>query len=97
MIIRALDRKDPPHWERLWFEYLAFYESAVPDEVTAATFERLLDPQEPMFSYVAVRDDQLVGLVQCVLHRATWTTAHYCYLEDLLYKTRTVALALAER
>jgi ribosomal protein S18 acetylase RimI-like enzyme len=32
---------------------------------------------------VAERAGKLLGIVNCVIHRATWTKTHYCYLEDL--------------
>jgi len=82
-IIRDLAASDRAQWAPLWAGYLDFYKSALPDDVTETTFQRFLDPSEPMFALVAERDGKLVGVVQCVLHRATWTKTHYCYLEDL--------------
>ena len=83
MIIRDLAAADRRRWEPLWLGYLAFYETTLPEDVTETTFARLLDPAEPMFALVAERGDALIGLVHCVLHRATWTKTLYCYLEDL--------------
>jgi GNAT superfamily N-acetyltransferase len=83
MIIRDLRAEDRLQWEPLWAGYLAFYESELAPEITEATFQRLLDPGEPMYALVAERDGALLGIVQCVLHRATWSLTHYCYLEDL--------------
>ncbi len=82
-IIRDLAASDRAQWAPLWAGYLDFYKSALPDDVTETTFQRFLDPSEPMFALVAEREGKLVGVVQCVLHRATWTKTHYCYLEDL--------------
>jgi ribosomal protein S18 acetylase RimI-like enzyme len=83
VVIRDLAADDRSAWAPLWQGYLNFYNSSVPQEVTDATFARLLDPAEPMFALVAERAQGLVGLVQCVIHRSTWTTASYCYLQDL--------------
>jgi len=82
-IIRDITAADRAQWAPLWAGYLDFYKSALPDDVTETTFQRFLDPNEPMFALVAEREGKLVGVVQCVLHRATWTKTHYCYLEDL--------------
>jgi GNAT superfamily N-acetyltransferase len=82
-IIRDLRAEDRPAWEPLWRGYLEFYEERLPDEVTDLTFTRLLDPAEPMFALVADQGGALTGLVQCIIHRATWTSTYYCYLEDL--------------
>jgi GNAT superfamily N-acetyltransferase len=82
-IVRDLKASDRAQWNPLWQGYLEFYEAKLADDVTDTTFARLLDPGEPLFALVAERAGALTGLVQCVIHRATWTKTHYCYLEDL--------------
>jgi len=36
-----------------------------------------------VFSTVATQGDRLIGFVNSVVHRSTWSTADFCYLEDL--------------
>ena len=36
-----------------------------------------------MGAALAWRDGQAIGLVHGVIHRSTWTTGDYCYLQDL--------------
>ena len=74
---------DEPAWRELWDGYCEFYETVVPPEVTAVTWRRLLDPDEPVQGLVAEQDGEVVGLVNCVLHPSTWAIAQTCYLEDL--------------
>ena len=81
--LRELTAADRQAWDRLWAGYLAFYSASVPDAVSAATFQRLLDPAEPLFALVAEQDGAVIGIVHCVLHASTWTLAPYCYLSDL--------------
>ena len=83
--VRDLRREDRPGWEALWAGYLHFYKASVARAVTDTTFARLLDPNEPMFSLVAEDDDtqNLIGMVNCVIHRSTWSEQNYCYLGDL--------------
>lgn len=82
--IRDLTPADRDAWDSLWAGYLAFYESSdLPNAVSDATFARFQDPAEPMFALVAEQDGQVIGFAHCVVHRATWTTGFYCYLEDL--------------
>ncbi len=81
--IRDLEAGDHAQWAPLWRGYLDFYEGDLPEAVSALTFQRLLDPAEPMFALVAEHEGALVGIVHCVNHRATWSATHYCYLEDL--------------
>lgn len=84
MIIRKLMHKDRAAWNELWAGYLAFYESSdLPQEVSDTTFARFLDPAEPMFALVVEKNSRVIGFAHCVVHRATWTTGFYCYLEDL--------------
>lgn len=84
LAVRDLAPADRAGWEPLWRGYLEFYGAVVADDVTELTFRRLIDAAEPdMFCLVAEQDGALVGIVQCVLHRSTWTAAPYCYLQDL--------------
>lgn len=81
--VRDLRPEDRAGWEPLWRGYLEFYGAVVADDVTDLTFRRLLDPAEDMFCIVVEQAGELVGMVQCVLHRSTWSAAPYCYLQDL--------------
>jgi GNAT superfamily N-acetyltransferase len=81
--IRPFTADDRKAWEPLWQGYLAFYKSSVPPEVTESTWRRFLDPAQPMHGLAAVLDGRIVGIVHFIYHRSTWTTADYCYLQDL--------------
>jgi GNAT superfamily N-acetyltransferase len=81
--IRPVAPSERAAWEPLWQGYLAFYETAVADDVTATTWARLHDPAEPMFVLGAYCGDQLAGIVHYLYHRSCWTTGNYCYLQDL--------------
>lgn len=84
LVVRDLAPADRAGWEPLWRGYLEFYGADVADDVTDLTFRRLTDPTaKDMFCIVAERDGVLIGIVQCVLHHSTWTSAPYCYLQDL--------------
>lgn len=82
--IRPLARDDENQWRRLWRDYLAFYETELPEEIYDSTFERLLgdDPQD-FSGLVAVQDDRLVGLTHYLFHRHGWKIENTCYLQDL--------------
>lgn len=81
--VRPLAEDDRSGWLPLWRGYLEFYRAAVPDDVTDLTWRRLLDPDEPMVAFGAVDDGGLFGIAHAILHRSTWTTGDYCYLQDL--------------
>jgi len=81
--VRPARPADERAWRALWDGYCEFYETEVPPDVTAATWRRLLDPDEPVEGLVAEHGGDVVGFVNCVLHPSTWGTAETCYLEDL--------------
>jgi ribosomal protein S18 acetylase RimI-like enzyme len=81
--VRPARADDESAWRDLWDGYCAFYEESVPEDATTATWNRVLDPDEPIEALVAEQDGAVVGFVNCVLHRTTWGRSMTCYLEDL--------------
>jgi GNAT superfamily N-acetyltransferase len=81
--IRPVTPADHAVWLPLWQGYLHFYQSELPAEVSAMTWQRFLDPSEPTHAALAWRDGQAVGLVQWIFHRSNWSLEHSCYLQDL--------------
>ena len=104
VVVRAIRRDDYAQWRPLWEGYNAFYgrkdESALPEEITASTWDRFFDPHEPVFALVAETDGQLAGLAHYLFHRSTTKVELVCYLQDLFTKTelrgRGVGRALIE-
>ena len=85
--IRDATPGDKAAWRRLWSGYIAFYNVDVPEDVTARTWSRLLDPCVPMFCRLAERDGEVVGFAVSTLHPSTWTSGLNCYLEDLFVES----------
>jgi GNAT superfamily N-acetyltransferase len=85
--IRPVNPADHAAWLPLWQGYLHFYQSELPAEVSAMTWQRFLDPHEPTHAALAWRDGQAVGLVQWIFHRSNWSLEHSCYLQDLFVST----------
>ena len=84
LLVRPLEAADHSEWRRLWTAYLAFYETAVAEEVYETTWRRLFDPGmfEPK-GLLAVIDGQPAGLVHYIFHRTCWSARNTCYLQDL--------------
>lgn len=82
--IRPLRPEDAAEWRRLWTGYLEFYQTAVPEEVYATTFSRLLgdDPQD-FNGLLALVGGRPMGLVHFLFHRHCWKIENVCYLQDL--------------
>jgi GNAT superfamily N-acetyltransferase len=82
--IRPLEPKDKGAWLPLWRGYLDFYETSVSDEVTDATWRRIVDPAGPIHGLCAVdASGKLIGIVHYLFHPVTWAIGPRCYLEDL--------------
>jgi GNAT superfamily N-acetyltransferase len=82
--IRALRAEDRAEWGHLWKAYLAFYKTALPEEIYDVSFARMLGNDPRDFSgLVAEIDGRLVGLVHFLFHRHGWKIEEVCYLQDL--------------
>ena len=83
-MVRELRPTDRARWNELWKGYLEFYRTQLHPRVTERTWQRLLDPQQPLSGVVAVDlQDQPIGFAHYLFHLSTWSPTAYCYLEDL--------------
>lgn len=83
LTIRPVQAGDFDRWLPLWLAYQRFYETAIPEAVTRATWSRFLDPAEPMDAALAEWQGEAVGMVHFIEHRSCWTEGNYMYLQDL--------------
>jgi GNAT superfamily N-acetyltransferase len=81
--VRPIGDDDYPQWLGLWAGYLRFYRERLPEEITQATFNRLVDPKGELKGLVAESGGRLVGFAHYLFHPSTWSPTGYCYLEDL--------------
>jgi GNAT superfamily N-acetyltransferase len=81
--IRKAASADEARWRVLWAGYVDFYRSSVSEEVTAATWARILDPASDIGCLVAERAGEVIGICNYVFHEHTWDTRRICYLQDL--------------
>ncbi|MDG1581766.1 GNAT family N-acetyltransferase [Pseudomonas sp. GOM6] len=81
--IRAVEAEDHAAWLPLWQGYQRFYKTEIASETSALTWQRFLDPAEPMHASLAWQNGRAVALVHWIFHRSCWTTGDYCYLQDL--------------
>ncbi len=81
--IRPATAADHAAWLPLWRGYQAFYKVEQAEEQTRITWQRLLDPAEPMHLALAERDGAVVGMVHFIEHRTCWSEANSIYLQDL--------------
>jgi GNAT superfamily N-acetyltransferase len=81
--VRQLGPADRAQWAPLWKGYQTFYKTDIPHATTQVTWQRFLDPAEPMHCALAESAGTVIGLVHYIEHRSCWTTGNYMYLQDL--------------
>jgi GNAT superfamily N-acetyltransferase len=97
IIIRKAEARDEARWRELWADYVAFYRGSVPEEATAATWARLLDPGSQIDCLVAERAGRVEGICNYLFHDSTWSTQPICYLQDLFVDHAARGSGLAKR
>lgn len=89
-VIRPIEPRDRAAWSEMWRDYLAFYETTLPDEIYDNSFSRMLGDDPRDFSgFIAERDGRPVGLVHFLFHRHGWKVEDVCYLQDLYARPET--------
>lgn len=84
LAIRPVTAADAPVWRGLWGQYLAFYETTLPDATHASTFARLVSNKAGEYhGLLAIADGRAVGLAHYLFHRTCWAIEDTCYLQDL--------------
>jgi GNAT superfamily N-acetyltransferase len=87
ILVRPIERADYAAWRPLWDGYNRFYcrhgPSALPENVTEATWGRFFSREEPVHALVAEENGRLIGLVHYLFHRSTTRLTDVCYLQDL--------------
>jgi GNAT superfamily N-acetyltransferase len=85
--VRSVEKEDFQAWKPLWDGYNAFYgrmgSTALPAEITATTWSRFFDADEPMHALVAEYEGRLIGLAHYLSHRSTIQRESTCYMQDL--------------
>lgn len=101
LLVRPIERSDYDNWRPLWDGYNAFYgrtdTTALPEPITAATWERFLSPDEPVHALVAEYQGQVVGLAHYLYHRSTTRLHDVCYLQDLFTDARLRGKGIGRR
>src|SRR5512140_3105789 len=91
-LIRPVRQEDFDPWLPLWNGYNAFYgregPTALDSEITRVTWNRFLDPREPVHALVAQSEGRLLGLAHYLFHRSTTRIELTCYLQDLFTDRR---------
>lgn len=80
MKIRAAQSDDFPQWLELWNANNIGHKD---EDVTTQTWARILDDHADVYALVAEDKDELVGLLQYVVHPTTGSVKPVCYMQDV--------------
>jgi GNAT superfamily N-acetyltransferase len=75
--------EDEAQWRVLWRGYTEFYETCLPEEVTAATWRRIVAAEPAFLCRFVEHEGRLLGFSHSLLHEGTFVETPICYLEDL--------------
>lgn len=75
--------KDEAAFRALWQGFLEYYGQSLPETTTAATWDRILNPQHRMSCRLAFAEDRTVGFAIHHHHCSSWVPGDDVYLEDL--------------
>jgi len=87
VLIRPACRSDYQAWRPLYDGYNAFYgrqgDTALPDDLVEAIWERFFDPAEPVHALVAEEGGEVLGISHYLFHRSVLHLQDSCYLQDV--------------
>ena len=102
--IRPIQSSDKETWKNLWSQYNAFYKRTIAENVTETTFDRFLDPQNPISCAVATNgelqlgvDSQPIGFATYYPHPSTASIDPNFYLHDLFVDPALRAAGTGEK
>ena len=96
---RAIQPADKETWVNLWNQYNVFYKRTIPDEVTEATFNRFLDPNNAINCGVAESSNngKVIGFANYYPHDSTASIKPNFYLHDLFVDPEARAGGVGEK
>lgn len=81
--IRPVRPEDRAEWQVLWTDYLAFYETRLPEGQFDRLFATLTADDPEIHGLVAELDGKLIGLTHFLFHAHGWKPTGVCYMQDL--------------
>ncbi|MCC6599011.1 MAG: GNAT family N-acetyltransferase [Alphaproteobacteria bacterium] len=80
IVIRPIFPEDYALWLPLWNGNNQGLEN---EAITKSTWERLNDPNFPIYGFLALKNGKAAGLLHYVLHPTTGNLKNVCYMQDV--------------
>lgn len=85
MSISVVTRSDWSQWQNLFRQYIAFYNTSIPEQQYQNTFDRIIDTDGDLHAFVIREEDgTLSGLAHFLYHTSSWSDKPVCYLNGTL-------------
>lgn len=81
--IRPAYSTDEFIWREMWSSYNSFYGAKVPENITSATWTRIIDVSSSIGALLAISEGEIVGFANYVLHPYSWSEGFACLMDDL--------------
>lgn len=98
--IRPIEYQDRTAWTELYKQYLTFYKTSLSDEQLQTVWEWFFNSQANLYGYVAILEDNFVGLVHFREFLRPIKATMGFYMDDLfvdpLFRGQGIARALIE-
>jgi GNAT superfamily N-acetyltransferase len=85
MSVSTLTKADWTQWQNLFRQYIAFYQTSIPEPQYENTFNRIIDPKGDLHAFaIREEDGTLSGIAHYLFHTSSWTDKPACYLNGTL-------------
>lgn len=97
-VVRGLQADDSAVWRKLFLDYARFYNTDPDDSVYQGLWRWLMDPDTPLWGFVAESGGGVVGFAHLQQQRDTFTASTSWFLDDLFvdpeHRSRGIARML---
>ena len=88
--INEITKNDYQSWKIIFKEYLTFYNSELTDSIIKSSWDKIINKDEQIYCFgcykSSEKNKELIGIMNFIFHKSTWSKNQVCYLEDLFIK-----------
>ena len=85
-----ITKSDYQSWKIIFKEYLTFYNSELTDSTIKSSWNNIINKNEQIYCLgcykSSEKNKELIGIMNFIFHKSTWSKNQVCYLEDLFIK-----------
>lgn len=86
-VINEITKNDYQSWKIIFKEYLIFYNSKLTESTIKSSWDKIINKDEKIYCLGCYKSSEktkeLIGIMNFIYHKSTWSKKRVCYLEDL--------------